>query len=105
MSRAQEQCKHLANFEMHDWAFQGKAGAIQHFCDVCRLYDIDIRHWDFSAIHYPAIWPQLPKLLALFFTVAFGSSMDVVWSPPRNCILASASIAGAEGMCMIMPQS
>ena len=51
--------------------------AIQHFWDVWKLYGIDVRHWDFSSIYFPAILPQATKLLALFFTVAFGSSMDV----------------------------
>ena len=43
-----------------------------------RLYDVDLFAFSFANIHFPAMVPQLPKLLALFFTVAFGSSMDVV---------------------------
>lgn len=53
-------------------------GAIQHFWDVWKLFNIDLRRWDFSGIHFRAMPGQITKLLALFFAVAFGSSMDVV---------------------------
>lgn len=58
---------------------QAEGSQIQHFWDVWRLYGIDLKHFDFSRIYFRAVWPQIPKLFALFFTVAFGSSMDVVW--------------------------
>ena len=49
---------------------------MQRFWDVWRLYDLP--QLSFQHIHFHAMVPQLPKLFALFFTVAFGSSMDVV---------------------------
>ena len=41
-----------------------------------RLFDVS--GGSFQQIHFKAMVPQITKLLALFFTVAFGSSMDVV---------------------------
>ena len=58
-----------------------QAGPTRHFWDVWRLYGIDLRHWSFQGVYFRAIPAQTPKLLALFFTVAFGSSMDVVHPP------------------------
>ena len=49
---------------------------MQRFWDVWRLYDLP--KLSFRHIHFHAMVPQLPKVFALFFTVAFGSSMDVV---------------------------
>lgn len=55
-----------------------QAQPVSHFWGVWRLYNVGLRTHDFSGIHFRALVPQIPKLLALFFTVAFGSSMDVV---------------------------
>lgn len=55
----------------------GSGGAARRFWDVWRLFQIDSEA-GFTKIHFPAMPPQATKLLALFFTVAFGSSMDVV---------------------------
>ena len=49
---------------------QAERGA-QPFWEVWQLYGAP------SDIHWHAIWPQIPKLLALFMVVAFGSSMDM----------------------------
>ena len=43
----------------------------QPFWRVYQLYGTP------SDIHWHAVWPQIPKLLALFMVVAFGSSMDM----------------------------
>ncbi len=49
---------------------QAEKGA-QPFWQVYQLYGRP------SDVHWHAIWPQIPKLLALFMVVAFGSSMDM----------------------------
>jgi hypothetical protein len=35
------------------------------------------QHYDFSKVHWAAIPPQLPTWFAMFFVVAFSSSLDV----------------------------
>ncbi|KAK9839095.1 hypothetical protein WJX74_009429 [Apatococcus lobatus] len=60
----------LEQAEDAGWVAQAEKGA-QPFWEVWQLYGAP------SDIHWHAIWPQIPKLLALFMVVAFGSSMDM----------------------------
>ncbi len=45
------------------------------FWKVFELYNI--HDWRLSGTYWPAVAWQVPKMIALFFVVAFGSSMDV----------------------------
>lgn len=47
----------------------------EHFWDVYRLFNI--KSLTLEGIYLPAMWVQIPKLLGLFFVVAFGSSLDI----------------------------
>ena len=47
----------------------------EQFWDVYRLYNI--QSLTLKGIYLPAMWVQIPKLLGLFFVVAFGSSLDI----------------------------
>ena len=40
-----------------------------------RLFNI--QSLTLEGIYLPAMWVQIPKLLGLFFVVAFGSSLDI----------------------------
>ncbi|KAK9811232.1 hypothetical protein WJX72_000395 [[Myrmecia] bisecta] len=64
----------LADAQAHGWVTKSEAGS-QNFWEIYGLYNIHSPALD--GIYLPAVWPQLPKLLALFFVVAFGSSLDV----------------------------
>lgn len=37
----------------------------------------NIHDWKLSGTYWPAVVQQIPKMVTLFFVVAFGSSMDV----------------------------
>lgn len=87
--RAMLKCCVLSYSSIHLTAGCLQPGSsVERFWDVWRLYDIDLQKLSFAHIHFRAMVPQLPKLLALFFTVAFGSSMDVV----RPSCLVTASL-------------
>lgn len=47
----------------------------KNFWELYRLFNI--HDWKFSTIDKLSALKQVPKLLALFFVVAFGSSLDV----------------------------
>ena len=50
----------------------------QEGVDFWRLYALyNIKDWSLSTIDKVEVLKQAPKLLALFFVVAFGSSLDV----------------------------
>ena len=51
---------------------------LQEGVDFWRLYALyNIKDWKLSTIDKVEALKQVPKLLALFFVVAFGSSLDV----------------------------
>jgi hypothetical protein len=47
----------------------------KNFWEIYKLFNIhDLK---FDGVYFPAMLEQVPKLLALFFVVAFGSCLDV----------------------------
>ena len=54
----------------------------EHFWDVYRLFNI--QSLTLKGIYLPAMWVQIPKLLGLFFVVAFGSSFGHRGNPGRD---------------------
>jgi len=56
----------------------GPKGRLQEGKNFWELYAMfNIHDWKLSSIDKVAMLRQTPKLLALFFVVAFGSSLDV----------------------------
>ncbi|BDA44720.1 Uncharacterized protein C24H6.11c [Coccomyxa sp. Obi] len=47
----------------------------RYFWEIYELYNI--KDLKFDGVYFPGMLQQIPKLLALFFVVAFGSSLDV----------------------------
>jgi SulP family sulfate permease len=47
----------------------------RYFWEIYELYNI--KDLKFDGVYFPGMLQQVPKLLALFFVVAFGSSLDV----------------------------